>query len=400
MTLVPPRYTSLRPIGSGSFASVYAAADSLLGRAVAIKILHDECRRDPAAHARFAREVRVGAVLGAHPFVVTLHDAGEWSGRPFLVMELLAGSVAEQREVDEQLALRWLVQAADALDYAHAHGIVHRDVKPANLLLDGSGDIRLADFGVARDSAATALTLPGHVVGTPGYVAPEVEAGRPATPASDIYALAVVARELLGERDALADALDPEPARRPPAAAALVRALGGGEPRTRVLLPPARRLPPIPVTQPAPVAVRPARRRRSVRVSLAAATIAALAACSAAGAAFLVQRFEPHRGAPAPAASGPLQTCALSPFKHDANIVVRGVRADTFCRTQAHVLQLEGDRWSYRNGGELFAPDHGLSALRVVCRLRHGLLAATVYDSGTTRIGDDVCSWYSSGGWA
>jgi serine/threonine protein kinase len=400
VTLVPPRYTSLRPIGGGSFASVYAADDSLLGRAVAIKILHDECRRDPAAQARFAREVRAGALLGAHPFVVTLHDAGEWGGQPFLVMELLAGSVAERREVDEQLALRWLVQAADALDYAHAHGIVHRDVKPANLLLDGSGDVRLADFGVARDSAEAGVTLPGHVVGTPGYVAPEVEAGGPATPASDIYALAVVGRELLGVRDALAAGLDPDPARRPRTAGALVRALGGGEPRTRVLLHPARRLPPIPVTQPVPAAVRPGRRRRSVRVSLAAAAIAALAACSAAGAAFLVQRFEPHGDARAHAASGPLETCALSPFKHDANIVVRGARADSFCRTQAHVLQLEGDRWSYRNGGELFAPDHGLSALRVVCRLRHGRLAATVYDSGTTRIGNDVCSWYSSGGWA
>jgi hypothetical protein len=399
VTLVPPRYANLRPVGNGSFASVYAADDTLLGRAVALKVMHAEYRRDPAAHARFAREVRAGALLGTHPFVVTLHDAGEWGGRPFLVMELLAGSVAERREVDERLALRWLAQAAEALDYVHAHRIVHRDVKPGNLLLDAAGDVRLADFGVARDPAETGVTLPGHVVGTPGYVAPEVVAGEPATRASDIYSLAVVARELLGERRELGCGLEADPALRPTSAAALVGALGGGEPRTRVLLAPTRRLPPIPITQPARAA-RPVRRSRSVRLGLAAATIAALAACSAAGAAFLVQRFERPRGAPPRAAAAPLETCALSPFKHDANIVVRGARADTFCRAQAHVLQLEGDRWSYRLGGELFAPDHGVSALRVVCRLRRGRLAATVYDSGTTRIGDDVCSWYSSGGWA
>jgi hypothetical protein len=273
-------------------------------------------------------------------------------------------------------------------------------VKPANLLLDAGGDVRLADFGVARDPTETTVTLPGHVVGTPGYVAPEVVGGQAATAAADIYSLAVVARELLGEHAELERGLAADPSARPSSAGELVRALAGGEARTRVLLPPARRIEPIPATRPAPAAARPARRHRSVRVGLAAAAIAALAACSAAAAAFVVERYGGSAAAPAKRTTpAQLQTCALSPFEHDANIVVRGLGADAFCRAQAHVLQLEGDRWSYRIGGELYAPDHGLSALRVVCRLRRGRLAATVYDSGSTRIGSDVCSWYASGGW-
>jgi hypothetical protein len=163
-----------------------------------------------------------------------------------------------------------------------------------------------------------------------------------------------------------------------------------------------RRIAPIPVTQQAPIVRRPPRRHRSVRVGLVATLIAAVAAGSAAGAALVVDRLSAKPAAFAaqkrPSAE-PLQTCALSSFRHDANVVVRGIRADAFCRSQAHVLRLEGDRWTYRAGRELIAPDHGVESLAVVCRLRHGRLAATVYDSGGRRIGSDVCSWYSSGGW-
>jgi hypothetical protein len=396
VTIVPPRYRSLRPVGTGSFASVYAADDSLLGRPVAIKVLLDEHVGDLSAHTRFAREVRVGALLGSHPFVVTLHDAGEWEERPYLVMELLEGSVAERREVSEALALRWLAQAAEALEFAHTNGIVHRDVKPANLLLDDRGDVRLADFGVARDPMATQLTLPGHVVGTPGYLAPEVAAGEPATPAADTYSLAVVARELLGDRAELSDALSRDPANRP-SPTALVASLGADEAPTRAALLPVTRIAPLPVTRAAP-AERPVRRHRSVRIGLVVAVTAAFAAASTAAAGFVTGRFSPTAAFHVLTRT-PVQTCVVSPFDHDANVVVRGTDAASFCKQQAHTLQLAGQRWTYRSGGELIAPDHGSSALAVVCKVRRNDLVATVYDSGAQRIGGDVCSWYSSGGW-
>jgi eukaryotic-like serine/threonine-protein kinase len=399
VTLLPPRYANPRPLGAGSFASVVAADDTLLGRPVAIKSLRDEHLADPTAHARFAREMRLGATLGAHPFIVTLHDAGEWSGRPYLVMELLTGSVAEYGDVTEPLALRWLAQVAEALDFAHERGIVHRDVKPANLLIDEHGDVRLGDFGVAREPLATDLTLAGHVVGTPGYLAPEVAAGEPATPAADVYSLAVVARELLGGRPELDAALARDPAQRPRSASELVAVLGGGDAPTRIRRLPATRIAPIPVTQYAPAARRPVRRHRSVRVGLAVTAVAALAAGSAAAAAFVVSGRLSARPPAHAAASSRVERCAVSSFSHDANVIVRGAGAIAFCRSQAHVLRLEGDRWTYRSGRELIAPDHGTSSLGVVCRLHRGVLRTTVYDTGARRIGGEVCSWYAAGGW-
>src|SRR4051794_11109149 len=131
VNIAPPRYGNIRPAGTGSFASVYAAHDSLLGRPVAIKILLDEHIGDTNAHERFAREARVGALLGSHPFVVTLHDAGEWAGRPYIVMELLEGSVAERRDVPAAPAPPWLSQAAEALEFAPGNGVGHPAGKPA-----------------------------------------------------------------------------------------------------------------------------------------------------------------------------------------------------------------------------------------------------------------------------
>jgi serine/threonine-protein kinase len=397
VTIAPPRYANIRPAGTGSFASVYAAYDSLLGRPVAIKVLLDEHIGDRSAHERFAREARVGALLGSHPFVVTLHDAGEWAGRPYIVMELLEGSVAERRDVPASLAVRWLAQAAEALEFAHANGIVHRDVKPANLLLDARADVRLGDFGVARDPLATQLTLPGYVVGTPGYLAPEVAAGEPATNAADVYSLAVVARELLGDRPELGPALSRDPAVRP-SPTELVAALGAGEAPTRVATIPFTRIAPLPVTRAAPAARRPRRRNRSIRVGVAVAVAAVLAAGSTAAAAYMTGRL-PTRHAAKTTSQALLQSCVVSPFQHDANVVVEGAGAAAFCRKQAHVLRLVGDQWTYRAGNELIAPDHGSSSLDVVCRVRRKRLIATVYDSGAKSIGGDVCSWYGSGGW-
>jgi len=172
----------------------------------------------------------------------------------------------------------------------------------------------------------------------------------------------------------------------------LVADLGGGDARTQVLEVPATRIAPIPVTQAAPLA-RPVRRHRTVRVGLVAAVVAALAVGSAAGAAFMTGRLPLWPG------HASSETCSVSPFQHDANVVVRGVGANTFCRSQASVLQLDGDSWTYRAGRELIAPDHGTSSLGVVCHLRRSRLSATIYDSGSQEIGADVCSLYASSGW-
>jgi hypothetical protein len=135
-----------------------------------------------------------------------------------------------------------------------------------------------------------------------------------------------------------------------------------------------------------------------VRTGVAALVLGAVAAASAAGGALLAGRATAspvHRAAEVQHR----QTCTLSPFDHDANVVVRGVAALGACRRQSHALRLDGYRWTYRSGGELIAPDHGNAALAVVCKLRHDSLIATVYDSGSRMIGTKVCGWYESGAW-
>ncbi|MDX6664671.1 MAG: eukaryotic-like serine/threonine-protein kinase, partial [Solirubrobacteraceae bacterium] len=189
-------------------AAVYAATDDVLGRDVAVKVLAEYFSSDDAARARFTREARAAARVSDHPHVVTIYDIAETDGDPpvaFIVMELLAGGTVAERlksgePIPHALALRWLDQAADALDAAHATGMVHRDVKPANLLLDAQGTLKVADFGIATLASEAPLTMTGQVVGTAAYFSPEQALGRPATAASDRYALAVVAFELLTGR--------------------------------------------------------------------------------------------------------------------------------------------------------------------------------------------------------
>jgi tetratricopeptide (TPR) repeat protein len=204
--ILPPRYRSPERIGSGGMGDIFAATDELLGRRVAVKVLADRYARDEGIRQRFAREAHAAARLSGEPGAVTIFDVGEWNGRPYIVMEHLPGGSLEDRlrrggaQAPAQ-ALRWLEQAAAALDAAHRRGIVHRDVKPANLLLDERGDVHVADFGIASATGLDSLTLTGTVLGTAGYLSPEQARGERAGPASDRYALAVVAYELLsGER--------------------------------------------------------------------------------------------------------------------------------------------------------------------------------------------------------
>jgi serine/threonine-protein kinase len=181
---------------------VYKATDTQLGRIVAIKVLSDRYADDESIRKRFEREALAAARLSGAASTVTIFDVGECEGRPYIVMEYLDGGTLEDRvrsggAQDPADVIRWLGQAAEAIDAAHAAGVVHRDVKPGNLLLDRRGDVRVADYGVASAVGLDSMTMTGTVLGTAGYLSPEQARGERATPASDRYALGVVAYELL-----------------------------------------------------------------------------------------------------------------------------------------------------------------------------------------------------------
>jgi eukaryotic-like serine/threonine-protein kinase len=202
---LPSRYRVIRHIADGGMASVWAAHDEVLDRLVAVKVLSPAYAADERANRRFLREARAGARLSDCRHVVTVYDIGEHDGRPFMVMEHFAGgSVADRlrsgRAIPRALALRWLREAAEALDCAHRHDVVHRDVKPANLLIDERGRLAVGDFGIATVASEASVTQTGQVLGTAAYISPEQARGETATAASDRYALAVVAFELLTGR--------------------------------------------------------------------------------------------------------------------------------------------------------------------------------------------------------
>jgi eukaryotic-like serine/threonine-protein kinase len=201
---LPSRYHGSELIATGGMADVYVATDEILGRRVAIKVLAERFARDPDLRARFTREARIAARLSNEPNVVTIFDVADVDGRPAIVMEYLTGGTVADRmrggRVSPALALTWLADAGRALDAAHAHGVVHRDVKPANLMLAADGDVRVTDFGVARIAGDVSLTSAGTILGTSGYMSPEQAVGGKATAASDRYGLAVVAFELLAGR--------------------------------------------------------------------------------------------------------------------------------------------------------------------------------------------------------
>jgi serine/threonine-protein kinase len=184
---------------------IYRATDETLGRAVAIKLLSERFADDPAVRGRFTREALAAARLSGDANTVTIFDVGEWNDRPFIVMEYLSGGSLEQQLAAEgaqspRAVVAWIGQAARALDAAHEKGVVHRDVKPGNLLLDADGNVSVADFGIATAAGLDSLTQTGTVLGTAGYLSPEQAQGERATAASDVYALGVVAFELLAGR--------------------------------------------------------------------------------------------------------------------------------------------------------------------------------------------------------
>src|SRR3954468_12578833 len=199
--ILPARYRDPKLVARGGMGEVYSATDTSLGRRVAVKLLDGCVAADETVRKRFTREALAAARLSGEAASVTIFDVGEWNDRPFIVMEFLDGGslqdVLRDGPQPPERALPWLEQAARALDHAHEHGVVHRDVKPANLLLDAQQRVRVADFGVATATGLGTLTQTGTVIGTAGYLSPEQAQGWESTPASDRYGLAVVAFELL-----------------------------------------------------------------------------------------------------------------------------------------------------------------------------------------------------------
>jgi eukaryotic-like serine/threonine-protein kinase len=199
--LINGRYRVGRRLGEGGMAVVYLGHDLLLGRDVAIKSPRPQFSADPGFRARFEREARAAAAL-SHPNIIDVYDVGEDDGTPFIVMELVRGQslkeiIAADAPFHPDDVAELLEQIGGALDYAHVRGYVHRDIKPGNILIDQHGRARLVDFGIAKGLADGDLTEAGASLGTVGYLSPEQAAGLMATPASDVYSVAVVAFEML-----------------------------------------------------------------------------------------------------------------------------------------------------------------------------------------------------------
>lgn len=232
------RYLLEELLGRGGMASVWLASDEVLERPVAVKVLADTIASDREFLARFRREAQVAASL-SHPNLIDIYDFAGGAERPYLVMEYVPGENLAERtqrggDVDcEQLARELL----GALAHIHAAGIVHRDVKPQNVLIAPDGSAKLIDFGIALTEDATALTQTGHLLGTARFIAPEVMRGKPATERSDLYSCGIVLRDCGGQGrpgrfGALVDRLSSvDPAGRPDSAAAALAQVG---PRTSI----------------------------------------------------------------------------------------------------------------------------------------------------------------------
>lgn len=242
------RYVLQNRLGRGGAATVWLAEDTVLERPVAIKVLSEALASDENWLARFSREARMAAGL-SHPNLVSVYDYDATGDRPYIVMaHMPGGSLWDRMQADERSdPHRLAVELLTALDAIHAAGIVHRDIKPGNVLFDAAGTACLTDFGVARPEDATSLTQTGQIPGTAKFMAPELWRGEPAGEGSDLFAAGVVLRDAIGPDApapvaALVDRLTaPEPHERPDSAGAALRELreapAGAEPTPpRVLI--------------------------------------------------------------------------------------------------------------------------------------------------------------------
>jgi eukaryotic-like serine/threonine-protein kinase len=200
-TLFDGRYLIIRKLGSGGMANVYLAEDQELGRRVAIKILDDRHARDEQFVERFRREAQNAAGL-SHPSIVSIYDRGEAEGTYYIAMEYVEGRTLKELVVARGpsplgIAIDYTRQILSALRFAHRNGIVHRDIKPHNVIVDGEGRVKVMDFGIARAGAASQMTEAGSIIGTAQYLSPEQARGAPVDQTSDLYSTGIVLYELL-----------------------------------------------------------------------------------------------------------------------------------------------------------------------------------------------------------
>ncbi len=336
--LIAGRYELEELLGTGGMSTVFRARDAQLGRRVAIKILHEWYGDDPESVERFRREARAVAQL-SHPNIVTVIDRGEDEGRQYIVFEHVEGEnlkefVQRSGRLPVRRALELAVAVADGLAFAHGRGLVHRDVKPQNVLLSSEGEVKVTDFGIARSlDVEHGVTQTGTVLGTGEYLAPEQASGRPVSPATDVYSLGVVLWELLagdvpfvGENfvavamrhvnepvpslrerrpdvsprlaAAVERALAKDPARRFPSMTGLARELRACLAELEGEVPQPEDDAALTLITPPPRAPARVRRRRSRRQPLAYAAVALIAGGAALAAALLLGGSSNHRGGP------------------------------------------------------------------------------------------------------
>src|SRR5918998_3733297 len=202
-TLVDGRYRVIGRIGSGGMADVYRAEDTQLGREIALKLLYRRFAEDEQFVERFRREASSAAGL-QHPNVVQVFDRGEWDGTYYIAMELLPGRnlkqiVRDHGMLDPALAVDLVIQILKAARFAHRRGIVHRDIKPHNVIVDDEGRAKVTDFGIAL-AGASDMTETGSIMGTAHYLSPEQAQGQPVDARSDLYSIGIVLYELLTGR--------------------------------------------------------------------------------------------------------------------------------------------------------------------------------------------------------
>src|SRR5512133_2904192 len=204
-TLFDGRYRIVRKLGTGGLANVYLAEDEVLGRRVAIKILNDRHAGDDQFVERFRREAKNAASL-SHPNIVSIYDRGESEGAYYIAMEYLDGRSLKELIVSRgpapiPIAIDYARQILAALRFAHRHGVIHRDIKPHNILVDSEGHVKVTDFGIARAEQAGAsaqqMTEAGSIIGTAQYLSPEQARGTRVDKTSDLYSLGIVLYELL-----------------------------------------------------------------------------------------------------------------------------------------------------------------------------------------------------------